>query len=196
MNIYKLTCKKTNQIYIGSSSREYLSQTLYTIEYNYNTWKNVGGYYWAVFDIIKSRDYSIELLEEYNTEEYRQRLQYYIDLNECCINKRRAHSTIEYKLANKETISERKKQYNEANKESIAERKKEYYEANKETISKQTKEYNKANKDAIAEQRKVKITCTCGAVICKYYKSKHERTKQHISRIPSRSLSDLSYPIF
>ena len=115
MNIYKLTCKKTNQIYIGSSSREYLSQTLHTIEYNYTTWKNFGGYHWAAFDIIKSGDYSIDLLEEYKTEEYRQRLQHHIDLNEGCINKRRAFTTrqaysAKYREKHKEAISLRRKE--------------------------------------------------------------------------------------
>ena len=113
MKIYKLVCNKTNHVYVGSSSREYLSQTLYTIEYSYNSFNTSGGYHWAVFDIIKSGDYSIELLEE--SEESRQRLQYYIDLNEGCLNKRRACTTqkeydAKYRKSNKEAISLRRKE--------------------------------------------------------------------------------------
>lgn len=113
MKIYKLVCNKTKHIYIGSSLREYLSQTLHTIEYNYNRFNNTGGYYWAAFDIIKSGDYSIELLEE--SEEYRQRLQHYKDLNEGCVNKRRAFTTRKeydnkYREKHKEAISLRRKE--------------------------------------------------------------------------------------
>jgi hypothetical protein len=160
---------------------------------NYKCWTNGKTHYCGSFEIIKNGDYVILLIELYpckSSDELRMREQYHIDLNCGCMNKYRAHSTIEqnkkhkkeYNEANKEAISERDKEYYEANKEAILERNKAYSDANKEAILEQRKEYYEANKEAILEQRKVKITCSCGAVICQRDKSKHERTKKHISR--------------
>jgi len=173
---------------------------------NYKRWTNGKTNYCGSYDVIKNGDYVILLIESYpckSNDELRMREQYHIDLNGGCMNKYRAYSTIEqnkehdkkyneahkeekaeydkeYREANKEKIAE----YREANKETISEQRKGYYEANKETISKQMKEYRKANK----EQRKVKITCSCGAVICQREKSIHERTKKH------QTLTDIHLP--
>ena len=126
MKIYKLTCKKTKHIYIGSSSKQYLSQSLQSLEYSFNTWINRGIFYCIAFDIIKMGDYSIELLEECKTEEYRQRLQHHIDLNQGCINKRRAY--MKNILINRQTYDNK---YREKNKEAISLRRKELYKMRK-----------------------------------------------------------------
>ena len=197
--IYMIRCNKTQLIYIGSTARQYLSQRMGKHKASYKSWTNGKTNYCGSFEIIKNDDYVILLIESYpckSNDELRMREQYHIDLNGGCLNKYRAYSTVEQKLeqikewyeANKEAITENHKEYYEANKEAISERGKEYYEANKEKIAENHKEYYEANKEAILERGKVKITCSCGAVICQRAKSKHERTKKHIT------LTDIHLP--
>jgi len=178
--IYMIRCNKTQLIYIGSTTKQYLSQRMGKHKANYKRWTNGKTNYCGSYDVIKNGDYVILLIESYpckSNDELRMREQYHIDLNVWCMNKNRAYSTAEQHKA-------QIKEYYETHKEAITEQKKGYYEANKETISKQMKEYRKANK----EQRKVKITCSCGAVICQREKSIHERTKKH------QTLTDIHLP--
>jgi len=191
--IYMIRCNKTQLIYIGSTTKQYLSQRMGRHVACYKHWTNGKGPYMSSFDIIKNGDYIILLVELYpckSNDELRMREQYHIDLNVWCMNKNRAYSTAEqhkaqikeYYETHKEAITEQKKGYYEAHKEENAEYHKEYCEEHREEKAKYDKKYREANKEAITEQRKVKITCSCGAVICQYDKSKHERTKKHISR--------------
>ena len=109
--IYMIRCNKTQLIYIGSTTKQYLSQRMGKHKSHYRDWTN----------------------------------------------KNRAYTTTEQRL-------KYEKEYNEAHKEEKAE-----YD----------KEYRKENKAQIAEQNKVKITCTCGAIISKCKKSRHIKTKKH-----------------
>lgn len=62
----------------------------------------------------------------------------------------------EYRLANREHISEYKAEYRLANKESIAEYTAEYHIANKESINKKHRAHHMANRDRINEKRRAK----------------------------------------
>ena len=158
--IYMIRCNKTQLIYIGSTTKQYLSQRMGKHKSHYRDWTNSKTNYCGSFEIIKNGDYVILLVELYpckSSDELRMREQYHIDLNGGCLNKNRAYTTTEQRL-------KYEKEYNEAHKEEKAE-----YD----------KEYRKENKAQIAEQNKVKITCTCGAIISKCKKSRHIKTKKH-----------------
>ena len=73
----------------------------------------------------------------------------------------------EYREANKDAISQQRKEWYKANKEAISQQRKEFREANKETISQQKKEWYKANKEIISQQVK------------KYYEANKEVKKQY-----------------
>lgn len=85
---------------------------------------------------------------------------------------------------NKEVILAKKKQYYESNKEDLKLASKQYRKANKEVI----KQYRKANKEVIKTYRKQKITCVCGAVVCKHSFARHKRTKKHMDAIKTPAI--------
>ena len=90
----------------------------------------------------------------------------------------------EYRKANKDTINAKLREYHHANRDTILVQKKERYQANKETILEQKKEYYQANKETIKAKKKTrqseKITCECGAVVCRGSMLYHCNTWTHI----------------
>ena len=95
-----------------------------------------------------------------------------------------------YYLKNKDKILEYGQQYRENNKESISNKnkeyyektkdiKKEYYEVNKEEILKHNKEYRENNKEKIKNYASEKIMCSCGCEVRRDKITKHQTTKKH-----------------
>ena len=196
--IYKITTGQTENIYIGSTTQK-LNNRLSDHISNYNKYLNGNKrYYITSFEIIKHNDYKIELIEIYpcdNKNKLHEREQYYLDYyKDIIINKQKAYTGLtkieyqkeyqkqRYKL-NKEKIQEYYKQYHEINKEKIQEYNKQYNKINKEKILEQKKQYYEMNKAKILEKQKEKITCECGAVVCKYNLTRHKKSKKHINFI-------------
>ena len=82
--IYKITSPQTNQIYIGSTTKKYLSSRFH--EHKFAFKKHLitrGDFYCSSFDILRYSDASIELIELYNCNDKKEQLQrerYYVDL--------------------------------------------------------------------------------------------------------------------
>lgn len=87
----------------------------------------------------------------------------------------------EYHELNKDKRKERAKQYYKKNKDMIIEQSKEYRELNKDEVKVKNKEYRELNKDKIKQRKQQKIECICGSIICKDEKSRHDKSKKHIS---------------
>ena len=181
--IYKIVPKcehESNEIYIGSTTKKYLSCRLSEHRCEYRQWKNNNrkGFVtsFELFEKYGENNCDIVLLEPVNAntkEELHRKEREYIDLLPS-INKfiplrtKKEFNNI-YNQKNKESIAEKKKIYYDENKdillsngkiyreqkkEHITERKKEYYEANKEKILQYNKEYREKNKEKISLQRK------------------------------------------
>jgi hypothetical protein len=82
----------------------------------------------------------------------------------------------EYYEKNKERKKEYQKEYRKNNKDKINEDQRKRREDNKEYFCK----YREVNKDKFNQYQKTKITCSCGAVISRRYKSVHCKTNKHI----------------
>ena len=109
------------------------------------------------------------LVEKYpcnDKMELTMRERYYIENNECVNKQIPGRTDKEYREANKEQISIKKKDYRQTKKEKI----KEYYEVNKEQFS---------------LKRKEKMTCECGSSFRISDKARHYRSKKHNSFISS-----------
>jgi hypothetical protein len=107
--IYKIICRKTGLIYIGSTRGE-IELRLKTHIHNYNRWKNGKNGYVSVNKVLEHNDFTIELIEALscqNSLELRQRERYWQDRIQC-VNKNRAYATEE---ETKQQVRER----NEAN---------------------------------------------------------------------------------
>ena len=159
--IYKIECLSgdPNDIYIGSTTKEYLSQRMDTHRNNYKCWK--GGktgkmMSFNLFDKYGVENCVITLIESVNAitkNELQSREAFYIRTMNC-VNK----------YIPLRTRQEYKKRYSEINHEKISEQNKIYYEK---------------NKDIIAEKANKRYLCECGTEISKRHKSEHNKTKRH-----------------
>tara|TARA_R110002012_G_scaffold117944_1_gene266049 strand:+ start:289 stop:852 length:564 start_codon:yes stop_codon:yes gene_type:complete len=173
--IYKLTCDKSDKIYIGSTTQK-LNERLCshkTLDCNSK-------------ELLELGEVKIELIENYSCnskKELETKERYYIEkYKDIVINKRIPTRTMkEYYQANKNKKLEYQKDYYQNNKECCKEYHQNYYKNNKEKKAQQQKQYRQANKDIISEKKKIKMTCDCGSVLRKDDFSRHYRTKKHQS---------------
>ena len=155
--IYKIQRVGGNsEIYIGSTTKDYLSQRMEKHRSSYKCWKKTDNNYFMnsfkIFDLYGFENCEILLLESVNCnskDELHARERYHIE-NNTCVNK--------YIPGRKKR--EYKKLYRENNKERIKEQSKLYYEQNKERI----------NSTCI---------CECGCEITKGKKPRHLKTAKH-----------------
>ena len=134
-------------IYIGSTTKEYLSQRMTAHKHQYKSYKEgsqrkVMSY--DIFDKYGPENVKITLIELVNAnskDELLSREAYYIRNTKCinkCIPDRNKK---EYYVDKKDKLIKYQKEYDDFNKEKISERKKIYYEANKELIKQYNKQY-------------------------------------------------------
>ena len=163
--IYKIVCDTTGLMYVGSTTKQYLSQRLDSHRSNFKGWKNGNNKkYMTSFKVLENDNFTIVLLEPFNCETKDQltaRERFYIQSNVC---------------VNKNIPTRTSKEYNQDNKETITEKKAEYYVANKERLA----EYYVANKEQIIKKRKVQFTCECGSTVCTTEKARHFKTLKHM----------------
>ena len=100
-------------------------------------------------------------------------------------NKREIYK--EYRKEHKEKIYEYNKEYYKNNKKSFNKKVKEYREANKDIVKQQNKKYRDSNKDKLKERDSTIITCECGCVLTFGSKSKHEKSKKHLSLMEAKT---------
>jgi len=173
--IYKLTCDKTDKIYIGS--------TVCKLNYRLVSHKSLDCKSKELFELGEVK---IELIENYpcNTKkELETKERYYIQkYKDIVVNERIPTRTMkEYYQDNKKKKIEYQKDYYQNNKECCKEYNQNYYNNNKEKRAQQQKQYRQANKDIISEKKKIKMTCECGSVITKDVFARHCRSKKHQS---------------
>jgi hypothetical protein len=162
--IYKIVCRVTNLVYIGSTTEKYLSDRLKGHRSKFKT--KLGNI--TSFKVLESGDYYIELVELFpcnSKDELLVRERYYFDVIDC-VNKLKPKITIEeekeriikqnkkYYEENKYKLKEYQKKYRENNEDKKKEQKKKYYEENKEQVKKQIKKYYQNNIDKIKEREK------------------------------------------
>jgi hypothetical protein len=79
-----------------------------------------------------------------------------------------------------------RKEYRIDNKEKISEYQKEWRGDNNEYLKEYFKQYRIHNKEKIKEQKKIKIECECGSVVRKSDISKHIKSTKHQNYINSK----------
>jgi hypothetical protein len=103
----------------------------------------------------------------------------------------------EYRINNKEKLSEQKKEYYENNKEILKEKQQIYINTlDKNVLSEYNKTYRDNNKEKISENKTQKITCECGYISQKTSLPRHKRSQKHIklmeekNNIPTKTLTE------
>jgi len=181
--IYKIWSNTTTDIYIGSTTKQYLSQRLDGHRKNYKTWiKNNTNKYMSSYEILKYEDHKIELIklfpcsciDELHAEEGRHQREVE------CVNKRISGRTKkEYRIDNKEKLEE----YYQDNKEKITEQRSEYYQDNKEKLKDISKQYRIDNKKKINEQANQIVKCECGCEVTRSSLSRHKQSQKHLNNL-------------
>jgi hypothetical protein len=164
-------------IYIGSTTKEYLSQRMDTHRSDYRQWKNgierVYTTSFKLFDKYGVDNCRIILLESVNCKSKDELLA------------REGFHIKSLKCINKYIPIRTKQQYYEDNKEKILEQKKQYRKDNIEKISKYKNQYYQDNKEKIIKMLKEKFNCECGSCCNVGDKQRHFRSIKHKKYIES-----------
>lgn len=157
------------EIYIGSTTKDYLSQRMTTHRGSYNSFKNGKSPFitsYLLFDKYGVENCKIILLETVNVNSKDELLS------------REAHYIKKLDCVNKQIPLRTRKEYS-----------KEYYQENKEHITEWQKDYYIKNKDYITER----VCCPhCDTPYSRSSKSKHNITKKHKHYILTDSTDDES----
>ena len=176
--IYKIISTHTDKCYVGSTTKDRLSNRLAHHRSDFKRGDGITSKY-----ILELGDYEIVLLELFpcgSKDELHARERHYIEKLDC-VNKQKPIRSKEEKL-------EYYKEYNELRKDEAKEYQKEYQLNNKDAIKEYQKEYRELNKEKQKEyyiKNKEKITCECGCLIRKPNILKHKTTKKHLDLIQS-----------
>ena len=200
--IYKIESHLGDKIYIGSTTKQYLSQRFSHHRSDFNKWKSgskvshVRSY--DVFDEYGIDNCNIVLIELYpcnSKDELHAREAYHIKLTECvnkCIPCRSAKEwrdenkdaiklyLHDYYIDHKEELDETNKVYRQEHNDQIKQINKQYYLENKNDILNYQKVYRDKNSEAIKQWKSEKISCICGSEITKSHKSTHMKSLKHI----------------
>lgn len=187
--IYKIEAMngEDGDIYVGSTTKEYLSQRMDTHRSNYKHWvkSNKSSELTTSFKLFDKYGIDncvivlLELVNANSKDELLQRESFYIK-NLSCMNKC-------IPIVSHEDVKDRKKQYHKNNADYFNELSVKYYNEKREEILKRKQEYYKMNKEKILDKNKQcgKFTCVCGSVYRKCDKSQHEKTNKHLKYLDS-----------
>jgi hypothetical protein len=171
--IYKIECRITGLIYIGSTNHPYLSHRLAQHTHRFN---NQQFNQYTSKDIIKNGDYFIDLVELYPCETKEQLLireRYWCENTPFCINK--------------QVPSRTKKEYRELHKDKQVEYDKKYYAENKKRLIEQTSERRRQRKKENPE----KCICDCGGKYLRDNLSQHLKTQNHQNYIQTQKIKSV-----
>ena len=153
--------------------------------YNLNVYRfireNKG---WDEWQMTIVKNFKCNNKKELETEERKIILEYGFDN---CLNIQQPTRTVkQYKMDNKEKLTEQMKQYYQNHKEAISQHAKRYYQENKEQIKKyyqENKEIKKKYYEDNKERLNQKFICECGGKYSTANKYNHIKTKKHLRYI-------------
>jgi hypothetical protein len=159
--IYKIVSDQTDKIYIGSTTKTYLSQRMDYHRSDYKKWKNGKHHYVTSFDIVKYDDAEIVLIENFpckTKDELHQKERQIIEQNKnVCVNKNNPIGTLA-------DLRQQQREWNYRNIEKI-------------------KKYYKDNKEKIRKKKSQQIQCTCGIYYSHTNRARHLKSNVHIANM-------------
>lgn len=205
--IYKIESHLGDKVYIGSTTKKYLSQRFSQHRSGYSRWKSGDKIsHLTAFDMFD--EYGLEhcdivLVENFSCnskDELHAREAYHIKLMNCVNKNIPCRSVKEWREIHKDSIKlyasdyykENKKELNESSKvyyidnnDKVKLKKKEYYQRKKESILDYQKMYRDKNVEAINKLKAEKNLCMCGSEITNSNKSRHEKSVKHMKYLNS-----------
>ena len=193
--VYKIWSTAGDKIYIGSTTKEYLSQRMDTHRSGYKRWKNEKHGLITSFKLFEEyglENCFIELLEAKvctSKDELIQLEGGYVRSMKCVNKCIPGRTDQQYRDDNKDKINEQINAYREDNKDKIKayreehkEESKQYREDNKDKIKEQKREYREINKAKLCEQ----FECECGGRYTYRNKATHLKSIKHCQFIESQ----------
>ena len=176
--VYKIWSTQGDKIYVGSTTKQYLSQRMDKHRSDYKRWKN---------EKCSSLLSSFKLFDEYGVENC------CIELIEAksCKSKDELHKLEgkyirELNCVNKNIAGRTQQEYYDDNREELNEKCRQYKSNNKEKISDFNKQYHDLHKDKINQRKNEKNDCECGGKYIRAAKSQHFKTLRHCQFIESQ----------
>lgn len=161
--IYELKCLITGKRYMGSTTKQYLSQRLVAHKADYGNWLNGKKDYFTAIEILKGGSYQITLVETYacqSKNELEARERHWIQKLEC---------------VNKVIPTRTKAEYREDNRDVLRAAARAY-----QTERRKDDDFNKA----YLAYRRTRVTCPdCGQEMARGSISRHKRSKSHLERV-------------
>jgi len=187
--IYKIISPHTDKLYIGSTTqtlkRRFQKHITSYKEYKKGLINGLSSKY-----IIESKDPSIVLIELYpccsKKEKFEREsffIRKYLNIGTAVNIYIPLRTLDQWKRDNKEKYDLIQARYREKNRKKINERDKIYRINNLEKRKLKDKKNYEKNKEKILNRLKETITCECGSVITRVYKSKHVKTKKHLNLV-------------
>ena len=178
-------------IYIGSTTKDYLSKRMVAHRYGYNKYKKGKSHLitsYKLFDKYGIENCKIYLLESVNAnsrDELEAREGHYIRTLQCVnknvVGRTRKETCQEYYKTHIEELRERNRIYRQEHIEEKREKSREYYQNNIEEKKEKQRVYNEKN----IERFKIKFVCECGSECRVSDKSKHNKSIKHQTYLSS-----------
>ena len=157
--IYKIECLTTGLIYVGSTTKERLSQRMVEHRSHFKLYKDGKYHNVSCFKVLENDNYRIDLIEAVNAnnkDELRAREGHYIKALDC-VNKRIESRT-----------------------------KTEYCQDHKEDKKEYDKKYREKNADKIKKHKYAKHTCECGSQYSFCVNARHLKSIRHQNFVNSQ----------
>jgi hypothetical protein len=171
--VYKLECLNTGKVYVGHTTKQYLSQRLALHKQAYTQWLRTNKKYMTSFEILKGGNFTITLLESYpcsSEDELKARERHWIE-------------TIEN--VNRYIPTRTFKEYLETNRDTILQWHRDNYQRNRDSILSVKRDYWMRNKEAITLKRQETVVCECGMELRKVNLTRHRMSQRHQSYFTS-----------
>lgn len=148
--IYKIISPSCEEVYIGSTAKDRLSQRMAGHRSDYRKWLEGKMNYVSSYELIQHGDAVIVLLEKYPCscrDELRAREQHWIGKYPNCLYINRAY-------VSPEDMKKERKEYYDQNRERIVRRSRDYYYGNLEEVKAKMRDYRKEHKEEISAKSK------------------------------------------
>ena len=164
--VYKIVCRVTGLIYIGSTTQE-LKKRLMTHTYHYKMYLAGTYAFTTSYKVLENNNYYIKKIKSYNFENNNELLE------------KEGYWIRKYLCVNKIIPGRTTKEYHQDNKIAIHLRHKEYHENHKVELNDKHKIYYQKNKIELTIYKKTVCICECGCTYTRSSKGQHLKTEKH-----------------
>jgi hypothetical protein len=175
--IYQVMAKHGGDVYVGSTTKEYLSQRMDGHRGQYKRWKNDKSNNVTVFGIFEKYGVEnccivlLELVNATNIDELMARERHWIQSTPCVNKNIPGRTRAQYKVDNREQILSYDAQYRVDNREQVL-----AYQA----------QYQADNRELLNLKQSEKVQCNCGCSVRRSGMSDHRKTQKHLAKLQTK----------